>query len=157
MEKIMVIVHTFMQRLLIVVALFGVGNLLHAAETVGGTEKLQCISGGVGETERDSLKNQSEQFNFWLITAVKKSGAFLSGVNVRVFDAQSKQLLITCTMDGPWLFVNLPAGRFNVETSYRENATQTEQIMREKITIRKNERRQIVHYFKTDDDVGATD
>jgi hypothetical protein len=149
-------VQVFLQRLFIGGALIGIVSLVQAAEADAGKDKLQCISGGVGETERDGLKDQAEQFNFWLITAVKKSGAYLSGVNVRVLDAQNKKLLITCSMDGPWLFVNLPAGRFHIETSYRESAAGVEQILREKITIRRNERRQVVHYFNTNDEVGAT-
>lgn len=152
----MFISHNFIQGSLIVLSLLGSTHLAQATEANAGAEKLQCISGGVGETEREGLKDQSQQFNFWLITAVKKSGAYLSGVNVRVLDEKNKNVLITCQMDGPWLFVNLPPGRFNIETSYRENAAQVEQVLREKITIRKNERRQVVQYFETNDEVGAT-
>jgi hypothetical protein len=142
-------------RLLFVLSFLGIHTIGRASDSYTAPEKILCVSGGVGETERARLKDQSEQFSFWLITAARKTGAYLSGANVGILDAQSHKVIATCAMDGPWLFVNLPSGHFEIETRYRENTDQPEQIIKEKLSVRKNDRRQMIHYFSTSDEVGT--
>ena len=126
---------------------------LQAAErgvTPGG---IAYVSGGVAEVEEEDLVAQRKNFSFWLTTASKGSGAFLADVRVRVLDERTRQLVLEHTLDGPWLFANLPPGRYRVEASYREFADNKEQTLRRSTTIQKGSLRQMLLYFDTSDRV----
>lgn len=124
---------------------------LHAAER-GVTERgIAYVSGGVAEAEEDELVAQRKNFSFWLTTASKGSGAFLADVRVRILDERSGQTVLEHTLDGPWLFANLPPGRYRVEATYREFADSKEQTLRRSTTVQKGSLRQMLLYFDTSD------
>ena len=50
----------------------------------------------------------------WVITAAKKSGAYLADVQVKVTDSQQR-VVFEAPLDGPWLMIDLPLGRYVVE------------------------------------------
>jgi len=131
----------------------GMSLALQAAErgvTPGG---IAYVSGGVAEAEGDDLVAQRKNFSFWLTTASKGAGAFLADVRVRILDERSGQVVLEHTLDGPWLFANLPPGRYRVEASYREFADGKEETLRRSTTIQKGSRRQMMLYFDTTDRV----
>lgn len=72
------------------------------------------ISGGVGTDERDAMMREAktEGYNLKVVTAAT-GGAYLASVDVRITDRQGVEVLHTA-MDGPWLLVKLPAGRYTV-------------------------------------------
>ena len=124
---------------------------LQAAErgvTPGG---IAYVSGGVAEVEEEDLVAQRKNFSFWLTTASKGSGAFLADARVRILDGRTRQLVLEHTLDGPWLFVNLPPGPYRVEATYRESADSKEQTLRRLTTIQKGSLRQMLLYFDTTD------
>lgn len=86
------------------------------------------------------MQAQRDRYSLWVITAAKGSGAYLADVNVRITDAGKKQVL-EHAMAGPWLLVDLPPGRYEVEASFRgerhSRATR----------IEAGDRHQIVFYF----------
>jgi hypothetical protein len=84
------------------------------------------VSGGVGATEQDTLNQERTGYDLTILTAARDSGNYLADVHIRITDSQSKQVLDT-TMDGPWLFVELPAGRYQVEAT-RNNRVQTHSV-----------------------------
>lgn len=112
------------------------------------TAEIECISGGVGKSERDALQKQPEQYSFWLITAAKKTGAYLSGAWVTVHDSKDQSLLVSCNMDGPWLYLALPVGRYEVETVYRETPGGIEQRVKKITTIHTGDHHQMLVYFE---------
>jgi hypothetical protein len=77
------------------------------------------ISGGIGESEREQMLATDERHRLWLTTAARRSGAYLSGAQVRILDAASRTPVLAVTMDGPWLLATLPDGRYEVEASWR--------------------------------------
>ncbi len=141
------------------IALAGTCQLSYAAEGAAAlpAPETRCLSGGVGETERNTLRQQQERYSFWLTTAARQSGAYLSGARVQIFDTATTAKnndtspVLACTMDGPWLLAALAPGRYQVEARYRESDTYLEQIMKKTITIGKNGRQQMVMYFDVSD------
>ncbi len=76
-------------------------------------------SGGIGESERELLLVEGERHRLWLTTAARRSGAYLSGAQVRIIEAGSRAPVLVVTMDGPWLMATLPDGRYEIEASWR--------------------------------------
>ena len=81
-------------------------------------EAVPYMSGGVGKAEREQLNRSSEEFNLKLVFHTREQGAFLARVNVTIRDAGGK-LVIKTASDGPWFFVRLPAGEYNVSGEVR--------------------------------------
>ena len=73
-------------------------------------------TGGIGSGERDVLLKRRQDFNVWVTTAAKKSGAYLADVRIKVVDAASRVVLET-TLDGPLLFIGLKPGQYSVEAT----------------------------------------
>jgi hypothetical protein len=128
---------------------------LEAGRTTGG---IDYASGGVGDSERASLLEQKSHFSFWLNTATKGSGAYLSGVRVRILDLRNKQPVLEYTMDGPWLFAALPPGRYQIEASYQDGASAPEQMVKKVTTVGAGKTpRQMMLYFSSADAAPSTD
>jgi hypothetical protein len=110
-----------------------------------------CVSGGVGVSERESLHAHQESDSFWLITAAKKSGEFLSDVKVKIVDLRNQKEVISCVMSGPWLFVDLPLGQYDVEASYYDKVSGKEQKIKKKTRIHPQDHHQMLMYFDVSD------
>jgi hypothetical protein len=76
-------------------------------------------SGGIGMSEREQMLATGERHRLWLTTAARRSGAYLSGAQVRILDVASRAPVLAVTMDGPWLLATLPDGRYEIEASWR--------------------------------------
>ncbi len=74
------------------------------------------MSGGVGREEREQMAKMAQGYDLKLAFADRR-GDYLSNVKVSVDDEHGKQILSTTT-EGPWLFVDLPQGKYNVEARY---------------------------------------
>lgn len=138
-------------RLILALVFFLPQHSVYAAQSEGAPQKVECITGGVGQTERSAMLANQEKYNFWLTVAAKPSGAYLSDVYVRILNAASKTAVLECRMDGPWLFATLPSGRYEVEAIHRENTAYPEQTEKKITTIRPGARRQVVLYFDLPD------
>ena len=71
------------------------------------------VSGGVSIEELIALHGKREAYTLWVVTAAHRSGAHLSDVVVKITDA-NKNLVFDGRLAGPWLFLNLPLGRYDV-------------------------------------------
>jgi hypothetical protein len=91
--------------------------LSSAALEVKATGEVRWVSGGVGTDERDEMIMALPDYNFRLLVAAEKSGAYLSGVQVVVRDAGGRAILDT-PLEGPWLLSRLPPGRYEVTATY---------------------------------------
>lgn len=78
-------------------------------KTMGG---ISYTSGGIGETERDAMRQQAKDYNLRLSFAVH-SGAYLSDVKVDIRDAKG-HTLVDDVSDGPWFFAKLAPGKYKV-------------------------------------------
>jgi hypothetical protein len=110
-------------------------------------------SGGGSYEELDAMRAEQPHYSFWLTTAVRGSGAYLAGVKVRIADDTGRRVL-EHTMDGPWLFADLPLGRFEVEAFILDERTGRLEIQRGSVGIHRGDHHQMVLYFGTTDDVG---
>ena len=98
------------------------------------------ISGGVGDSEQRALRADRGRYSLWAVTAARGSGAFLADVWVRVTD-QRQRTVFDGALDGPWLMIDLPRGRYTVE------ATHEGQTVRRTANIGPGERERMVLYF----------
>lgn len=128
---------------------------LSAGATVRGTtpEGIAYVSGGVGEGEKSELRAQASQFSLWLTTAALRSGAHLDGARVRIRDLERQTLVLEHVMDGPWLFVALPPGRYEVEAILQFGELGRLLIERGTTDIRAGDHHQMLLYFATGDAV----
>jgi hypothetical protein len=85
--------------------------------TKGQTEKgIPYMSGGVGSEEREQMTEQAGAYNLGLAFA-GKSRQFLSDVNVAILDDKGNEIVRAISY-GPWFFVKLPPGNYNVRATY---------------------------------------
>jgi hypothetical protein len=98
------------------------------------------VSGGVGLEEAATLADEKSHYALAILTATKGSGTFLADVRIRITDENSNQVLDT-VMDGPWLLVDLAAGRYQVQ-AFQDTRTQMNVV-----TFGAREHRQTVFYF----------
>ncbi|WP_148715137.1 carboxypeptidase-like regulatory domain-containing protein [Chitinolyticbacter meiyuanensis] len=79
-------------------------------------EPPRFVSGGVGDEELAALQAVKPQYNLQLMTT-EKSGGYLAGVKVTIQDGKGQTVLDTVTT-GPYLFVQLPDGRYQLSADY---------------------------------------
>ncbi len=123
------------------------------AVQIGSTPQgVDYVSGGVGDSESQELRDEQDRFSLWLLTAAKRTGAYLSGVQVTIVDIRSKNVVLEHTMDGPRLLVALAPGRYEIRASYRDNEAAPEQTIKKATTIVKGKQhRQMILYFDSVD------
>ncbi|MFZ2650162.1 MAG: carboxypeptidase regulatory-like domain-containing protein [Burkholderiaceae bacterium] len=108
------------------------------------TQGWPYVSGGVSHEERAALHAQGSGYSLWVVTAAMKSGAYLSDVRVMVRDAKQR-VVFDGRLDGPWLFIDLPLGRYEVEAAFSGQARQRV------TTIHRGDHHQALFYFDTGD------
>lgn len=86
------------------------GNRSGGAESAA--EGVAVLSGGVGLEAQDEMRRAAGAYNLHVLFA-NPQGAYLAGVAFSVSDPQGRQL-VSGTSDGPWLYVKLPPGRYQV-------------------------------------------
>jgi hypothetical protein len=100
---------------------------LHAADATDEIEPPKIhkqggstyATGGVGEAQRKALFKISPKFPIQLIFEVDGQPGDISGVKVRLID-QSGNALVEAVSEGPYLYINPPAGgRFTIEVDYK--------------------------------------
>jgi len=115
-----------LQRIVTVMALgfllCGLGSLGYTANVPTSIEVktyqgIPYISGGVGEEERDMLRQVEGDYNVKLLFAVKE-GNYLSDVNVTIEDSQGKKILAAVSL-GPLFYTKLPPGKYKVMAQVR--------------------------------------
>lgn len=85
------------------------------------------ITGGIGQTEVEAFRTQARKYNLRM-TFATKTGSYLSDVDVSIWSEPRHRVLRVRT-HGPFLFVRVPAGRYQIEVHLRsQSATQTVQV-----------------------------
>lgn len=98
------------------------------------------LSGGVSEEERETLSAQRENHSLWVVTALRQTGEYLSAVRLTVTDAQQK-IVFDAALDGPWLLIDLPIGKYGVEARFEGQSQQRA------TTIHAGDHHQAIFYF----------
>ncbi len=88
------------------------------------------LFGGVGSDEREAMEARAKGYNLKLVFA-EKHGAFVSGVMVMISTAQGAEI-DTLTTEGPWFYIRLPPGDYNVKATLKGQAKQVRGIRVEK-------------------------
>lgn len=89
----------------------------HAAITEGtAADGRRYVTGGIGSEEVATLQGQAAAYSLQLITAAR-GGAYLAGAHVRIVGPGNNVVLDT-TIDGPWLLIDLPGGRYTVRARH---------------------------------------
>lgn len=127
---------------LLATALLGPARAEQRGKTMQGRA---YVTGGVAEQEQLKLQAERPAYSLWVITAAVRSGAYLADARLRIHDAK-RQLVFDGKLDGPWLFIDLALGQYEVEASWQD------QTVRSKTTIHAGDRHQMVAYFKLADD-----
>ena len=70
------------------------------------------ITGGVGVDEAKAIESMRGRYNLHM-TVTAKNGDFLAYVPVKVMNSR-KQMVLDTKTNGPYLFAQLPAGRYEV-------------------------------------------
>ncbi len=110
---------------LIVAATLAIAGLAGTAQALeeGTTQQSRpFVSGGVSLEEVKALEAQRRNYQLWLVTVDKVSGAWLAGAQVAIRDAKG-DLVLDTKLDGPYLFVDLLPGRYAIDVTL-EGATQ---------------------------------
>lgn len=81
------------------------------------------MSGGVGTDERQQMQMKAKDYDLKLSFADRR-GEFISDVTVIIDDQHGKEL-VNLTTAGPWLFVELPTGNYQLKATF---AAHTEEI-----------------------------
>ena len=90
------------------------------ATTVKSQGSISYISGGVTLDERDAMKPLAKDYNLRLSFALNV-GNYVADVKVKVLSAKGKSVLDVVS-DGPWLYANLPAGKYKITAAYDGHA-----------------------------------
>lgn len=98
----------------------------------GKSDGISFLSGGVGIHERKTLNEIGRNYSLKIIFSNKK-GEFLSNIMVRVLDQHDKVILTTVS-NGPWLFIDLPSGSYQIEASFKEDHKRLSKVNVEKGT-----------------------
>lgn len=96
--------------------------------------------GGVSVDDLRELERHKDRYTLWITTAARGSGAYLADVQVRITDARGA-LLFNQPIPGPWLFIDLPPGRYTVEAAHQGKP------QRRPVQIARSDLRQVVFYF----------
>ncbi len=74
------------------------------------------MSGGVGVEERNEMANQAKNYDLKLSFA-DRTGDYLSDVKVIIDDEHGNEIVNTTT-NGPWLYIELPSGKYQVKATF---------------------------------------
>ena len=85
------------------------------------SDGIRFLTGGVGIGEREAMQRQAAEYSLRLTFVIEPRGRYLGAVNVKIADGDGRTLL-KAQSDGPWLFAQLPAGKYSVAAEYSGQA-----------------------------------
>jgi hypothetical protein len=101
----------------------GTGTVGHGISAGSHTSKIEgqvpAVAGGVGLNARQALQSGAPAHNVKMVFTLD-TGNYLADVDVKVTDSSGKTV-IDGVSDGPWLYAQLPQGRYTANASYGGN------------------------------------
>ena len=109
--------NAILTAMLAVLAVFFAGALQGGAlaQTLP-VKQAAFIAGGVGDDSAERMAAIGKEYNLKLLFAAK-DGRYLADVAVSIKDDADRAVLVT-TSEGPFLFVQLPPGKYRITTDY---------------------------------------
>ncbi|HJV96936.1 MAG TPA: hypothetical protein VJ608_12900 [Albitalea sp.] len=120
-------------------------------QTEGG---LAYLSGGISTEDRTTMYAERGHYSLWVATVAKGSGAYLSDAQLRIVDLKGKVVVLERTMDGPWFFLALPAGRYEITATVPADSADAAQTLTTRVDIARSGQRQAVLRFVSSATVG---
>ena len=102
---------------------------------------VRWVSGGVGAEEREALEAASADYSLKAVFAVEQHTAFLADVVFAIRRAGGETVVEGKT-SGPWLYVALPAGTYEIEATAESGETQ-----RSSVTVGDGGQKQVAFHF----------
>jgi hypothetical protein len=96
---------------------------------------VRYISGGVGQEEAATLRENRAAYTLWLATATARGAAWLSDVRVRITQRAGGVLMLDHRLDGPWLMADLPPGDYRIEATWEDTDTGVRDVQLTEVTI----------------------
>ena len=92
------------------------------------TTEISYVSGGVCSEEVNFMKGIAQHFPLEIVLVQQVDGKeiYIADVNISLHNAQQEEVLYVVT-DGPFLFVNLPDGKYTINATYHD-IQQTKQV-----------------------------
>ena len=87
---------------------------------------VEYMSGGVGIDERQQMQMKAKDYDLKLSFADRR-GEFISDVKVIIADRHGKEL-VNLTTAGPWLFVELPTGNYELKATFAHHTEEIKNI-----------------------------
>jgi hypothetical protein len=87
---------------------------------------VEYMSGGVGIDERQQMQMKAKDYDLKLSFADRR-GEFISDVKVIIDDRHGKEL-VNLTTAGPWLFVELPTGNYELKATFAHHTEEIKDI-----------------------------
>ena len=119
-------------------------------KTAGG---LDLMSGGITISDRAAMRTESAGYSLWVSTVAKPSGAYLADVDLRIVQLEGKTPILERKMEGPWLFVSLPEGRYDLSATFTASGAVKPQTITTRVTVPKTGQRQAVLRFDSNANV----
>jgi hypothetical protein len=118
--------------------------------TAGG---LDLLSGGITIGDRAAMRAESAGYGLWVATVAKPSGAYLADVDLRIVEFKGRATVLERKMEGPWLFVALPEGLYEVSATFSADGADKPQTITTRVTVPKTGQRQAVLRFDSNANV----
>jgi len=108
------------------------------------------VVGGFGLDERQELEQARRDFRLRVTTAARGSGAYVSGVRLRIADASGRGVFDR-EVAGPWLLIDLPPGSYSLRASLQGETAE------QQVTLGVAGRRDVYFYFSVTAEVPPWD
>ena len=107
-------------------------------QTVNG---VTFVSGGVGDREKEEMLSIKKEYNLHLLFVDKGTGAYMSGIRVKILDAKGTTILDSVS-NGPFFYVQLNPGKYRITASVYDQEQTQPTVISAKKTVSKT------FYFK---------
>lgn len=98
---------------------------------------IEYMSGGIGQAQSDAMQAASGKFRLAMTFSQKvgKQADFVANVPVVIKNSAGTSML-HATSEGPYMFVNLPAGEYNITATYNGRAISHSAVVKDNATTR---------------------
>jgi hypothetical protein len=114
------------------------------ARTAGGFD---LLSGGMTVDDRVTMHAERERYGLWVATVAKPSGAYLADAGLRIVQLKDNAVVLERKMEGPWLMVALPEGKYEINATFMADGAEKAQAITMRASVPKKGQRQAVLRF----------
>jgi hypothetical protein len=112
------------------------------------------LSGGISVDDRTTMYAERGRYTLWVATVARPSGAYLTDARLQIVDLKGRKVVVDRTMDGPWFFVALPAGRYEITATVPPDGPDAAQTLSAQVNVPQSGQRQAVLRFASSAEVG---